>query len=99
MNQTPTQFIEFKDDSISINSPKLVTIKAQTINIQATNIEMSGETKLTGNLTVTGNISAGVNISDGVGKLSELRNNYNAHTHQVSGVESGGSTVTTGAPN
>lgn len=130
LNAKPTQYIEFKDDSILINAPDKVTTKTKindiiateqlnittseaifnvegytTVNAQnatitvdeleiyAQKVSIRGDTNIRGNLTVSGD------ISDGVGKLSDLRNSYNTHTHQVSGVEAGGSTVTTGKPN
>lgn len=67
---------------------------ATTVEVTAT----EGVTLNTPELKVKGNISAEGDITDNSGSNSatvkSLREAYNGHTHPVSGVESGGSTVT-----
>lgn len=86
--------------NININADN-ITITGKTAINGDTSI--TGETDITGNLTVSGNItganvSATGDVSDSAGKLSDLRSNYNAHKHQLSGVTAGSDTVTSGTP-
>lgn len=79
LNQAPTQYIEFADNKINIVAPNGVNIT-------------------TPDMYVSGNIRAGGDITDNVGtqsaSLKTLRDKYDQHKHPVSGVQTGGSTVT-----
>lgn len=93
--------LNIKADTININASN-VSITASSTSIDSP-VSIKGETNITGNLTVSGNItganvSATSDVSDSAGKLSDLRSSYNTHKHPVSGVETGGSTVTSGTP-
>lgn len=79
LNQAPTQYVEFADNKINIVAPNGVNIT-------------------TPDMYVSGNIRAGGDITDNVGtqsaSLKTLRDKYDQHKHPVSGVQTGGSTVT-----
>ncbi|AYN25782.1 phage baseplate protein [Buttiauxella sp. 3AFRM03] len=97
LNQIPTQFIEFADGAINITSPNPVNITCTKANVTAPDgVEMT-----TPLLKVSGSIQAGGNITDNSGtqsaSLKTLRDNYDAHKHPVTGVQTGGSTVTSNA--
>lgn len=93
INMQPTQFIEFADGEINITTPNPVNITCSTATITAP----SGVTVDSPLAHFTGNITADGNITDNAGiqtsSLKTLRDNYNAHTHDVSGVEPGSATV------
>lgn len=94
LNQPPTQFIEFADGAINITTPNPVNVTCSSATVTAPD----GVTMTTPTLHVTGNITAGGNITDNSGtqsaSLKTLRDKYDGHKHPVSGVQSGGSTVT-----
>ena len=94
LNGNPTQFIEFADGEINITSPNPVNINCSTANITAPD----GVNVTTPNMTVSGNITAGGDITDNSGtqsaSLKTLRDKYDSHRHQVTGVQSGSSSVT-----
>lgn len=98
LNQQPVQFIEFADSAINITSPNPVNVTCSKANI----IAPDGVTVDSPNSHFTGNITADGNITDNAGSQSSsvkaLRDAYNKHKHPVTGVESGGSTVTSKAP-
>ncbi|HCR2016784.1 TPA: phage baseplate protein [Enterobacter asburiae] len=79
LNQAPTQYVEFADNKINIVAPYGVNIT-------------------TPDMYVSGNVRAGGDITDNVGtqsaSLKTLRDKYDQHKHQVPGVQTGGSTVT-----
>ena len=79
LNQAPTQYVEFADNKINIVAPYGLNIT-------------------TPDVYVSGNIRAGGDITDNVGtqsaSLKTLRDKYDQHKHQVPGVQTGGSTVT-----
>lgn len=87
LNKTPSQFIKFEDNALTITTPSDINISATTLNIKAkTNI--TGDTNIDGNLTVTKNITAmnitaSSNIADGQGSLGEVRMKYTGHYHYV----------------
>ncbi|MGK0705115.1 phage baseplate protein [Yokenella regensburgei] len=94
LNNQPTQFIEFADGAINITTPNPVNINCSSANVTAPD----GVTMTTPTMHVTGNITAGGDITDNNGSqgasLKALRDNYDAHKHPVTGVQTGGSTVT-----
>lgn len=94
LNQEPIQYIEFADDAINITSPNPVNINCSSANITAPD----GVNVTTPTMHVTGNITAGGDITDNNGtqsaSLKTLRDNYDQHKHQVTGVQTGSSTVT-----
>lgn len=94
LNGQPSQFIEFADGAINITSPNPVNITCTTANIKAP----GGVTIDTPLAHFTGNITSDGDITDNSGaqqaSLKTLRDDYNAHKHPVSGVQSGSSTVT-----
>ncbi|EKD9930515.1 phage baseplate protein [Escherichia coli] len=87
LNTPPSQFVEFTDNAIKIVSPNAVDVTAPDVTINASN----GVIMNTPVLKVSGDIidNAGGQNST----LKNLRENYNDHAHDVSGVETGGSTV------
>lgn len=93
LNGEPAQFIEFADGAINITSPNPVNIKCSTANI----IAPDGVNVTTPDMHVSGNITAGGNITDNNGtqgaSLKALRDAYDKHKHQVTGVQSGSATV------
>lgn len=95
LNAQPTQFIEFADGSINITTPNPVNINCSKANITAPN----GVDMTTPLLHIIGGaIKADKDITDNAtsqsSTLKTLRDNYDLHRHPVSGVQSGGSTVT-----
>lgn len=94
LNIQPTQFIEFADNALNITSPNPVNITCTTATIKAP----TGVTIDTPLAHFTGNITADGDITDNSGtqaaSLKTLRDDYNAHRHTVTGVESGSSSVT-----
>jgi hypothetical protein len=94
LNMPPSQFIEFSDGSINVTSPNPVNITCSKANITAPDgVEMT-----TPLLKVSGMIEAGGDIIDNSSSQSvtvkQARDAYNDHTHNVSGVQSGGDTKT-----
>ncbi|NIG77837.1 phage baseplate protein [Klebsiella sp. Ap-873] len=94
LNSEPNQVIEFADGAINIRTPNPVNINCSSANITAPD----GVTVTTPTMHVTGNITAGGDITDNNSSqgasLKSLRDNYDQHRHQVAGVQTGGSTVT-----
>ncbi|HDL7825618.1 TPA: phage baseplate protein [Yersinia enterocolitica] len=94
LNGQPTQFIEFADSELNITSPNPVNITCSKANITAPDgVEMT-----TPLLHVTGNITAGGDVTDNAetqsASLKTLRDKYDGHKHQVTGVQTGSSAVT-----
>ncbi|WP_459176985.1 phage baseplate protein [Ewingella americana] len=94
LNGQPTQFIEFADGAINITTPNPVNVSCS----KATIVAPSG-VEITAPLAhFSGNITANGNITDNAGtqsaSLKSLRDKYDAHKHQVTGVQAGSSTVT-----
>ncbi|EFJ1902208.1 phage baseplate assembly protein [Escherichia coli] len=87
------QFVRLGEDGIVVEaSGQPVTVNsATTLKVTATD----GVTLETPSLKVTGDITD--NCETNSTTLKALREVYNIHTHPVSGVESGGSTVTSQA--
>lgn len=79
LNQPATQYIEFADNKLNIVAPYGVEVTTPLMH-------------------VSGDITSGGNMTDNSGtqsaSLKTLRDKYDGHKHQVSGVQSGGSTVT-----
>lgn len=98
LNQEPNQYIEFADGQINVVSPSLVNVTSPSVKVTAS----SGVTIDTPDAHFTGNVTAAGNITDNSGSqsssLKSLRDAYNSHTHAVSGVQSGSSTVTSNTP-
>lgn len=94
LNGAPDQVIEFADGAINIRTPNPVNINCSSANITAP----SGVTVTSPTMHVTGNITAAGDITDNNGSqgasLKTLRDAYDRHKHQVQGVESGNSTLT-----
>lgn len=86
-NQAPTQYIEFADNSINVISPNPVNIKCTSANLTAPD----GVLFDTPTLKVTGDIID--NSTSQSSTVKQLRDAHNGHTHPVSGIETGGSTV------
>lgn len=94
LNQPCTQYIEFADGAINIKSPNPVNITCSKANVTAPDgVEMTIPL-----LKVSGAIQAGGDITDNVGSQSstmkQLRENYDAHKHNVENVQGGTSTIT-----
>lgn len=98
LNQQPDQFIEFADSAINITSPNPVNVTCS----KATIIAPEGVTVDAPLTHFTGSVTADGNITDNAGSqnssVKALRDAYNKHKHPVTGVESGGSTVISNAP-
>ncbi|QHJ83893.1 MAG: hypothetical protein [Caudoviricetes sp.] len=90
-NQAPTQYIEFADNAINVISPNPVNINCTSVSVTAPD----GMTFNTPTLKVTGDIID--NSSSQSSTVKQLRVAYNGHSHPVSGVETGGSTVQSSA--
>ncbi|CAI9399120.1 hypothetical protein CCAJJPOJ_00154 [Lelliottia sp. T2.26D-8] len=79
LNQPATQFIEFADNKLNIVAPYGVEVTTPLMH-------------------VSGDITSGGNITDNSGtqsaSLKTLRDNYDLHKHPVTGIQTGGSTVT-----
>ena len=94
LNMQPTQFIEFADGAINITTPNLVNITCSKANVVAPD----GMEVTTSLLKVNGPIQATGDITDNSGtqsaSLKTLRDKYDTHEHQVTGVQTGSSTVT-----
>lgn len=94
INANPTQYVEFADSAINIVSPNQVNVTAPTAVVTAS----QGVTVDTPTAHFTGNVTADGDITDNSGtqsaSLKALRDAYDSHTHDVAGVESGSSTVT-----
>lgn len=83
LNQTPTQYVEFADNQINVVAPIKVVVDSPIAHF-------------TGNITAEGNITD--NSGTQSASVKTLRDAYNAHNHPVSGVQSGGDTVTSNVP-
>ena len=100
LNAEPTQYVEFADGAINIVSPSQVNVTAPVAVVTSTtSVTVDTPTAtFSGNVVVDGNVTAKGDITDNSGTQSAsvkaLRDAYDAHTHTVSGVESGSSTVT-----
>jgi hypothetical protein len=68
LNGTPTQYILFALDGITIVSPTAITLQAPVINIEGSLSMSGGDATMTGMLTTTGDV-----ISDGI--------SLQTHTH------------------
>lgn len=94
LNQPCTQYIEFADGAINITSPNPVNVNCSKANVTAPD----GVDMTTPLLKVSGAIQAGGDITDNSGSQSstmkQLRENYDAHKHNVDNVQSGTSTIT-----
>lgn len=94
INAEPTQYVEFADAAINIVSPRQVNVTAPVAKVTAS----TSVTFDTPTAHFTGNVTADGDITDNSGtqsaSLKSLRDAYDAHTHPVSGVETGSATVT-----
>lgn len=64
------------------------------VRIEAPSLELSGSLTVHGSVDVDGSVAAAGEVADALGPLSEMRQDYNLHTHP--GVETGSGT--TGPP-
>ncbi|ENB2779105.1 baseplate assembly protein, partial [Escherichia coli] len=87
------QYVRLGEDGIVVEASgqQVLVNSATTLEVTATD----GVTLKTPSLKVTGDITD--NCESNSTTLKALREAYNDHTHPVSGVESGGSTVTSQA--
>lgn len=92
--------IEAASLPVTVNDASTVTVNAQTTVKVVAPTEIDLETPL---LKVSGAIQAGGDITDNSGSggasMASMREIHDEHDHDVSGVETGGSTVTTKTPN
>lgn len=79
LNHDPTQYVEFADNQINVVAPVKLYVDSPLAHF-------------TGSITVAGNITD--NSETQSASVKTLRDAYDGHVHPVSGVESGGSTVT-----
>lgn len=86
LNGTPTNYVQFVGDGITIKSPTAVTIEAPTINLKGAVVQTVGDVSMSQNLTVQGTITGNEVIAQGTA----------LHTHIHSGVTPGGGN--SGAP-
>lgn len=80
--------------TVDAHAANLHIVSAPTVVIQGLN-GADSQVLITGNLVVTKDIS---DQNGAHGTVKTLRNDYNAHTHQVPNVQGGGATVTTQLP-
>lgn len=94
LNGQPTQFIEFADGAINITTPNPVNVTCSKATIVAPDgVEITAPlAHFSGNITADGNITD--NAGTQSASLKSLRDKYDSHKHQVTGVQSGSSTVT-----
>lgn len=96
LNTPPSQYIEFADGALNIVSPNPINVttesEATVTCTKATVTAPKGMVCDTPLFEVTGDIVD--NSSSQSSTLKNLREKYNSHTHQVSGVEAGGDAVT-----
>lgn len=94
LNSAPSQYVEFTDSEINIVSPNKVNVTAPVATVTAS----TSVTVDTPTAHFTGNVTAAGDITDNNGtqsaSLKSLRDAYDAHTHNVTGVESGSATKT-----
>lgn len=94
LNGEPSQFIEFADGALNITSPNPVNVNCSKATVTA----QQGVEIITPLAHFSGDITADGNITDNAGSqsasLKTLRDKYDTHKHQVSGVQGGSSTVT-----
>ncbi|MEQ0775891.1 phage baseplate assembly protein V [Paraburkholderia tropica] len=92
--------IEAASMPVTVNDASTVTVNAQTTVKVVAPTEIDFETPL---LKVSGEIQAGGDITDNSGSggasMASMREIHDEHDHDVSGVQTGSSTVTTKAPN
>jgi len=75
-----------------VNAQDSVSIKTPELNIDATTTNWTGNIVHTGNTTQTGSITASGDVSSGGVSVT-------SHEHKVIGVQTGGATITSEAPN
>lgn len=94
LNDAPSQYVEFADSAINIVSPNQVNVTAPVAVVTST----TSVTVDTPTAHFTGNVTAAGDITDNSGtqsaSLKSLRDAYDAHTHNITGVESGSDTKT-----
>lgn len=92
--------IEAASMPVTVNDASTVTVNAQTTVKVVAPTEIDFETPL---LKVSGEIQAGGDITDNSGSggasMASMREIHDEHDHDVSGVQTGSSTVTTKTPN
>lgn len=68
LNGTPTRYVRFSDDGIELVDPAKVTVRAPTVDIEAsTMLTVTGPTTLDGDVTITGDVTASGDFTDGSG--------------------------------
>jgi hypothetical protein len=103
LNGTPNQYVEFSSSGIKVNSPTLINLVAPDIQLNAQTIELSGSASVT-ITTPTFTVNAtNIAMNGNTSVTGTLQNNSvdvgSGHAHQVSGVQTGSSTIETSAPN
>ncbi len=93
LNMQPSQFIELKNGAINITTPDKVNVTCGAAMIVASD-SVTVDTPLA---EFTGDIID--NAKDNTSTLKDLREKFNAHQHQVAGIETGSSTVESDKPN
>jgi phage baseplate assembly protein V len=97
------QSVYLSASGITVNGGgKPVTVtNTPTVTLDAPTVKCTGNLQVTGNITSGASITAANNVSDqgGAKSMSGMRATYNSHTHPVTSVQSGGSTVTSNPPN
>lgn len=100
--------IESVSEELIVNTGT-ADITSQSATVTSPSTSWTGDINLTGNLSVTGGVTATLPISSSVSvgaptlsaasSLSVAGKEMSGHSHNVTGVQSGNSTVVSGAPN
>ncbi|MDA8092355.1 MAG: phage baseplate assembly protein V [Betaproteobacteria bacterium] len=97
--------VEAKGQPVTVNDASAVTVNASTsvtLNSPSTKItgtlEVDGAVTMKQTCSVTGALSSATSVSDPFGTMQGMREIYDAHDHEVAGVQGGSSNVTSNTP-
>jgi uncharacterized protein (DUF2345 family) len=98
-----TYIVHKSGSALKFNGDGTITVTAtSSITYKGTQHHFIGPVQMDDTLNVTKKVSSQADIQDNTGTnpntMSQMRAIYNGHTHTVTGVQSGGSTVTSNAP-
>jgi uncharacterized protein involved in type VI secretion and phage assembly len=98
-----TYIVHKSGSALKFNGDGTITVTAtSSITYTATQHHFVGPVQMDHTLNVNQNVTSKADIQDNTASnshtMSQMRSIYNGHTHPVTGVQSGGSTVTSNAP-
>jgi uncharacterized protein involved in type VI secretion and phage assembly len=98
-----TYIVHKSGSALKFNGDGTITVAAtSSITYTATQHHFVGPVQMDHTLNVNQNVTSKADIQDNTASnshtMSQMRAIYNSHTHPVTGVQSGGSTVTSNAP-